>query len=533
MRHASWAGILLAALCLYGCMPRQHSSDHVIILGFDAMSALGIQRAETPHFNRMIENGAVSLHTRCVRETVSSQNWMSMVSGAPIEMHGVFNNSWKPGAPDNVPPALTNAEGKFPTVFDLIREQRPELKQYAFIEWTDEARMYDVGVFDKCCVYRRDTSLKEPDDVIRKAFESYLEDRPEVLFLSMDQTDHVGHVYGHESQQYFDCISHYDALVGEFVDELERRGWMKDAVIIITADHGGIRYGHGGDSMAEFEIPVILYGKGVTKGKLMKRTNMIYDVAATVAGLLGIEMPWECRGKFLSEAFEPADTSRYVPVPVVHPFEGLATGPVSITADAPDARIYYTLDGTQPDESALPYTGPFTIQGNCEIRSVAYVGSQRGGEAVNFLYADRGNTPVFYKLYRNYTVNAMPNFTKLGKASASGYIKSFSIEETGAQKEDYFAIHFYAQLIIDEEDDYTFELRADDGANLWLDDRLLINNENAHNAEAARYGTAHLKRGLHPVKLEYYEHTKTNRLSLRFRRGEGPLRPVTPPDLSR
>ena len=301
---------MLLGLCLCGCTPRQPRARHVIILGFDAMGALDIQRAKTPCFDHLIENGAVSLHTRCVRETVSSPNWMSMVSGAPIEMHGVFNNEWRPGEPGNVPPALSNAEGKFPTVFDLIRAQRPALKQYAFVEWTDEVRMYDMGAFDLSFVYGIDSTLREPMDVIRKAFDIYLQDRPEVLFLSMDLTDHVGHVYGHESREYFDCITAFDALIDDFVQTLEARDWMKNTVILITADHGGIGHGHGGDTMAEFEVPVILYGKGVTKGKVMKRTNMIYDVGATVAGLLGIKMPWECRGKFLSEAFEPADGER-------------------------------------------------------------------------------------------------------------------------------------------------------------------------------------------------------------------------------
>ena len=235
MRRSFILGALLLGLMVQGCAPKQPRAGHVIILGFDAMSARGIQRAPTPCMNQLIDGGAVSLHTRCVRETVSSQNWMSMVSGAPIEIHGVFNNNWNPGKPDNIPPALTNAKGFFPTVFDMIRAQRPELRQYAFVEWTAETRMYDMDAFDRSCVYRRDTTLHEPNDVIRKAFETYLQDRPEVLFLSMDVTDHLGHTFGHESQEYFDGITFFDTLIGDFVRRLEDRGWMDDTVILITS----------------------------------------------------------------------------------------------------------------------------------------------------------------------------------------------------------------------------------------------------------------------------------------------------------
>lgn len=525
-------GALLLGLLVQGCAPKQPRAGHVIILGFDAMSARGIQRAQTPCMNQLIEGGAVSLHTRCVRETVSSQNWMSMVSGAPIEIHGVFTNGWNPGKPENVPPALSNAKGFFPTVFDVIREQRPGLRQYAFIEWTAETRMYDMDAFDRSCVYRKDTTLREPNDVIRKAFETYLQDRPEVLFLSMDVTDHLGHTFGHESQEYFDGITFFDTLIGDFVRKLEERGWMDDTVILITADHGGIGYGHGGDTMAEFEIPIILYGKGVTKGKVLQRTSMIYDVAATVAGLLGVELPWECRGKFLDEAFGPKDGACYAPIPLVHPFEGQADGPVVITADAPDTRIYYTLDGTDPDENATLYTGPFTLEKACEIRSVTYRGNSHSGIESNFLYPDKGETPVFYRLWRNYSVCEMPDFTKFGKADASGLIKGLTIDDTGAKGEDYFAVLFSSQLVIEEDADYTFELKADDGANLWIDGKLLINNENAHSVKNARYGTVRLAAGKHPIKIEYYEFTKQDRLELRFRKGNGSFRPVTPLDLA-
>lgn len=280
------AGCLILGLCICGCGPRQPRARHVILLGFDTMSTRDIQRAETPGLHHLIDNGAVSLHTRCVRDTVGSQNWISMVSGAPVEMHGVSSEECQTDAPGNVPPALSNAEGKFPTVFDQIRVQRPYLKQYAFIEWADETSLYDMDAFDLSYVYGIDSTLKEPVDVMKKAFDTYLQDRPEVLFLSMDLTD-----------------PQCDALIDDFVQTLEARDWMKNTVILVTA-------GHGGDPMAKFEIPVILYGKGVTKGKVMKRTNLIYDVGATVAGLLGVKLPGECRGKFLSEAFQSADLTR-------------------------------------------------------------------------------------------------------------------------------------------------------------------------------------------------------------------------------
>lgn len=518
---------VFAIVALVSCRPDQPRAGHVIYLGFDAMSAVGIQRAGTPNFNRMIENGAVSLHTRCVRVTSSSQNWMSMVSAAPIEIHGVFDNKWQPDNPENMPPALTNAKGLYPTVFDHIREQRPGLKQYAFIEWTGETRMYDMSVFDKVSVSRQDTTIHSYKDVISKAFSTYLEDRPEVLFLSMDVTDAYGHTYGHESDEYLGMITEMDSYVGVFVEELESRGWMDDTVIIISADHGGAYFGHGGDSMAEYEIPVILYGKGVTRGKVLKRTSMVYDLGATIAGLLGVELPWECRGKMLDEAFSPkVDDDIYVPIPFMHPFKGKVEGDVTISDDIEGSEIYYTLDGSDPDEGSIHYDGPISVDGSAFIRSVAYKDGSHSDIAENYLYSTGNEPPVRYKLYLNTGDRSMPDFTKYGKPDGEGYVSSFDLDEFNLSTADYFSILMTSNLVVPDDAEYTFEVCADDGARLYVDGALVVSNPDAHSVAKRAVGSVHLTAGRHLVKVEFYEVTSTQGLYIRFSVGDGPFNPL-------
>lgn len=509
-------------------------AEHVVILGFDAMSARGIQRAETPNFNRLIENGAVSLHTRCVRETSSSQNWMSMVSASPIEMHGVFTNKWQSDDPDRLEPALKNALGLYPTIFDHIRSQKPELRQEAFIEWKGETRMYDMSVFDKVCVKGDDPDVQDYKDLMEKALSTYLEDRPELMFLSMDITDGMGHTFGHESDEYLTCITEMDEYVGRFVDELEKRGWMKNTVIIITADHGGIGPGHGGDTMAEFEIPILLYGKGVTRGQVMKNTNLIYDVGATAAGLLGVELPWECRGKLLAEAFGPKNEGAYVPMPMVRPFTGKATGDITISCDIEGAEIFYTLDGSEPGENSIRYEGPFKLEKSALLRAVGIKGGCKSGVTENYLYPDADEPPVYYKLYTNVTDLNLPDFTKFGKPDETGYLHGFSLDEFGyTQDVNFFAVLFSSYLVIDEEDDYTFKLVSDDSANVYLDGNLLIDNSKGHSLTIVKTAKTHLAPGRHFLKVEYYDYTKMQLLDLKLRKGEGPYRPILPSQLDR
>ena len=532
MKRISSVISLSIAFFLWACAPEEPSAEHVIILGFDAMSSLGIQRAVTPNFNHMIENGAVSLHTRCIRETSSSQNWMTMVSAAPIEMHGVLTNSWKPASGENILPALANGKGLFPTIFDFIREQKPDLRQYAFIDWAGETRMYDMEAFDSSYVRGSYPGMENYKDVLDKAFSKYLEDRPQMMFVSIDITDHIGHTYGHESEEYLSCVSEMDSLTGVFIRELEARGWMKNTVIIVTADHGGLGPGHGGDTMAEYEIPIILFGGNVTAGKVMKRTNMIYDVGATAAGLLGVKLPWECRGKVLSEAFEPSDGEVYVPVPMAHPFSGRATENVTLTADADNVEIFYTLDGSAPDMNSIRYDGPFPISEATRLRSVAYRNGCRSIEAENFLNPDGFDAPVYFKLYKNIAELVMPDFTKYGVPSQTGYTDGFSLDGLGVSEEDHFAALFVSNLIVEKEAEYRFMVISDDGANLFIDGELLVDNSSAH-SRMPKFGTLKLSEGRHPVKVEFYEHSSVQNLNISVSIDGAPFRPLMATDLDR
>ena len=38
----------------------------------------------------------------------------------------------------------------------------------------------------------------------------------------------------------------------------------------------------------------------------------------------------------------------------------------------PNATLYYTLDGSDPDYTAIPYSGPFTLTNSATLRAIAY-----------------------------------------------------------------------------------------------------------------------------------------------------------------
>jgi predicted AlkP superfamily pyrophosphatase or phosphodiesterase len=282
----------------FAAEPPVPKAKHVILIGLDGMGAHDFQQASAPRMKEMAKEGAISLKARCVLESSSSQNWMTMLTGALPIQHGVTSNEWEPNK-HNIIPTLKNKAGFYPSIFDDLKTQRPEAKAYFFYEWDGLARMFDMSVPDKVVFGKLGVKM------FYDAIDSFFADKPDFLFIDVDETDNAGHVSGHESKEFYGCITKYDTIIGQLTERLKKEQMLDDTVVIITSDHGGIKKGHGGDSSLEMEIPVILYGGTVTKGKVIEGVNLIADIAPTVAGLLGISMPYDCIGKLITAAFEP------------------------------------------------------------------------------------------------------------------------------------------------------------------------------------------------------------------------------------
>jgi len=495
--------VVLISLLLPVCKSEQVTprAKHVILVGLDGMGSYGFQRAATPFMNNIAKNGALTVKARSVLPSDSSPNWASMLTGALPNQHGITSNDWQPDN-HNIEPSLKNKKGLFPSIFDDIKSQRPDYKVYAFTEWKGLGRMFDSSVPDKVVNSRNGVEL------LNAAIETFFSDKPEFLFVAINETDHVGHEFGHESKEYFDCITKFDSLLGKLATRLEEAKMLDNTVLIITADHGGIGINHGGDTPNEMEIPVILYGGDVTKGKIITEVNIIPDIAATVAGLLGVTMPRESAGKFIYSAFEPKTDIHYSPIPVIAPQSGLYDGPVEVglSADSPDAKIIYTLDGSEPGADSPVYEKPFVLDSTATINAVTMVGKtlSRKERAFIRITGKTSKPSVHYKYYENYNLLQVPDFKTSGSPDRQGYVYEFSLAELKLKNKDHFAVQFSSAIQIDDPGEYSFSVCSDDGSKLFIDDKMVVDNDGSH-SRIIKTGKVSLIKGTHKIRLDYFD----------------------------
>ena len=83
------------------------------------------------------------------------------------------------------------------------------------------------------------------------------------------------------------------------------------------------------------------------------------------------------------------------------------------------------------------------------------------------------------------------------------YTEGFPTPEMQSVVED-FAIRFRAELRVDIPGIYTFQLYSDDGSQLYINDKLIVDNDGIH-ATIGQQGGIRLGTGMHPVEIHYFQ----------------------------
>lgn len=106
----------------------------------------------------------------------------------------------------------------------------------------------------------------------------------------------------------------------------------------------------------------------------------------------------------------------------------------------------------------------------------------------------------------------LPDFTMFSKTSATACMEAFQIPNRAWSDGfpgqpnliEWFAIRATSHLAVSKAGKHYFKLNADDGAKLYIDGQLVVDNDGIH-AEKAVVGSINLTEGQHEIVVEYFQ----------------------------
>ncbi len=254
-----WDSVFLAA-----DTAEPFGGKHVLIIGIDGCRSDAFQAAKASNLQSLARNGTACYRafaggkpgTRTQQATISGASWSSIVTGVWVDKHQIPDNKF---THPNLKKVIGGKIVGYPHFFTRIKEKQPNCYLASIVNWKpiNEHIVTDPDYRDS----GNDAA------VARKCAELLLGNRnPAVVFLQFDEVDGAGHAkgYGPESPEYMAAIEKLDRHVGTVVNAMRKRpnfareNWL----VLLTADHGGFKKGHGGQTPEERTVFLVANGGG-------------------------------------------------------------------------------------------------------------------------------------------------------------------------------------------------------------------------------------------------------------------------------
>lgn len=275
-------------------------AKRVLMIALDGICVDGFEKAHTPNLGKLMAEGILSTDTRVVMPSNTQPNWMSHLSGSGPEIHGVDRNDWLLEK-HTLPALVTDADGYYPTVFKVLKDNIPAMKTAFYYNWAELINPYNRRYLDEVSFEENDEYLDNYSKALD--FMRAHRDEPCTVFLYSVHTDHAGHNYTWMSPQYIAAIEEADVNIGKFLDQMKADGLYDDAHIFFITDHGGINWGHGGMTTNEMIVPWGIKGPGIVSGVKMTEPNNTVNTASVILNLFGLEQPLYWTGEIPQSIF--------------------------------------------------------------------------------------------------------------------------------------------------------------------------------------------------------------------------------------
>jgi hexosaminidase len=175
----------------------------------------------------------------------------------------------------------------------------------------------------------------------------------------------------------------------------------------------------------------------------------------------------------------------------------------TMSSPAPDATIYYTLDGQEPTTSSMKYTKPVPINGDQTLKAMLVIPGAKPSLSItsSFLKVDPKVNGVAYNYFEDDWI-LVPDMSSM-KPLRSGTTFDLTFNSL-PHRWGGWGFQFKCAIDIPADGDYTFYSASDDGSKLFLDGKLLINNDGLHGTIEVP-GKVNLTKGKHPLEVWYFQ----------------------------
>jgi predicted AlkP superfamily pyrophosphatase or phosphodiesterase len=283
MNGCLWKLLLVLALLspvTAGAEEPPKAADNVVLIVVDGFRPDAIRQAKVPNIQGFIKSGCSTMKAQTVVPSLSLPAVTSMLTGLPVEQHGITWNEYEP----------MRGFLKAPTVFEIASFAAGKLGAV----FLNKEKLLHVAKPDRgllvqvCSVSDPTCNAQKIASSVMTAYKTSTEGKPSLFLIHFADPDSAGHEKGWMSRSYMQALESTDRAIGTIMKGFHELGLYKRTTFIITSDHGGHDKTHGTTSVEDMTIPWIASGPGIKSGCEIKSPVSLLDTAATIMRAIGL-----------------------------------------------------------------------------------------------------------------------------------------------------------------------------------------------------------------------------------------------------
>ncbi len=284
------------------------STEHVILFVLEGVDQPALKAGPMPVLTRLVKEGSATWAATSVKPALRLPAMASLVTGMPVEKHGITWNAFD----------FIRGYPRPPTVFDYLDLSGGRDSAIFFM---DES-LYQLAKPEPYTDYQMCGPLKPEcstatvvgyiNQYFRKATSGHgyghaILSLPHFLVVHLPEAGRVGLAQGRNSKAFQDALRSVDGAMGSILGMYKDLGLLTRTTVFVTvvnSDETGKANGASKEAGTGLpQIPWIAWGAGIKAGYAIKAPVSIIDTGATVLRTLGLETYTEWESRAVEEIF--------------------------------------------------------------------------------------------------------------------------------------------------------------------------------------------------------------------------------------
>ncbi len=283
-------------------------TEHVILFVLEGFGQESLKGGAMPVVSKLVKEGSATWSASGVKPALRLPTMASLVTGMPVEKHGITWNFFE----------FSRGYPRHPSLFDYLDLSGG---RDSAIFYMDES-LYQLAKPEPYTDYQLCGALRPEcgsqklvayiQQYLQKATSGHgyghaIPSLPHLLVVHLPEAGRAGVTHGWDSKEYRESLRTVDGAMKAVLSLFQEYSLSGRTAVVVTALSGkGTDPGAEAPTTESPVVPWIVSGTGIKQGQLIRQPVSIMDTGATVMKILKLETHTEWESQAVEEIFETA-----------------------------------------------------------------------------------------------------------------------------------------------------------------------------------------------------------------------------------